>query len=107
MTRFSADTQGEAVVSASRADIWAVLTDPALVAQMTPFVRAITAAGDHWRWGLSGLKVLGAGVAEGPEGAGGGRGADLHRADGAGRAGADRVPARPAEGRGGALRGGG
>src|SRR4051795_3610904 len=63
MTRFSADTQGEAVVSASRADIWAVLTDPALVAQMTPFVRAITAAGDHWRWELSGLKVLGVGVA--------------------------------------------
>ena len=63
MTRFSADTRAEAVVSASRAEIWAVLTDPALVAEMTPFVRSITADGDHWRWELSGLKVLGVGVA--------------------------------------------
>jgi carbon monoxide dehydrogenase subunit G len=63
MTRFSADTQGDAVVSASRADIWAALTDPALVAEMTPFVRSITADGDHWRWDLTGLKVLGIGVA--------------------------------------------
>src|SRR3954452_16982884 len=63
MTRFSANTQGDAVVSASRADISVVLTDPALVAEMTPFVRSVTAEGDHWRWELSGLKVLGIGVA--------------------------------------------
>jgi len=63
MTRFSADTQGDAVVSASRADIWAALTDPALVAEMTPFVRSITADGDHWRWEMSGLDVLGVKVA--------------------------------------------
>src|SRR4051812_34862275 len=63
MTRFSAGTRAGAVVTASRADIWAVLTDPALVAELTPFVRQITADGDHWRWELSGLKVLGIGVA--------------------------------------------
>jgi carbon monoxide dehydrogenase subunit G len=63
MTRFSADTRAEAVVTASRAEIWAALTDPALVADLTPFVRRITAAGDHWRWELSGLKVLGVGIA--------------------------------------------
>ncbi|MGY2701263.1 SRPBCC family protein [Nocardioides sp. HB32] len=63
MTRFSADTRAEAVVAAHRADIWAALTDPALVAELTPFVRRITADGDHWRWELSGLTVLGVGVA--------------------------------------------
>ena len=62
MTRFSADTKAEAVVTAQRAAIWAALTDPALVAELTPFVRRITEDGDHWRWELSGLKVLGVGV---------------------------------------------
>ena len=62
MTRFSADTRAEAVVTAQRAAIWAALTDPALVAELTPFVRWITEDGDHWRWELSGLKVLGVGV---------------------------------------------
>ena len=62
MTRFSADTKAEAVVTAPRAEIWAALTDPALVAELTPFVRRITEDGDHWRWELSGLKVLGVGV---------------------------------------------
>jgi carbon monoxide dehydrogenase subunit G len=46
-----------------RVEIWAALTDPALVAELTPFVRRITADGDHWHWELSGLKVLGVGVA--------------------------------------------
>ena len=63
MTLFSAETRAEAVVTASRAEIWTALTDPALVAELTPFVRSITADGDHWRWQLSGLKVLGVGVA--------------------------------------------
>jgi carbon monoxide dehydrogenase subunit G len=63
MTRFSADTRAEAVVTAPRAEIWAALTDPALVAELTPFVRRITAVGDHWRWELTGLKILGVGVA--------------------------------------------
>lgn len=63
MTRFSADTRAQAVVAAPRAEIWAALTDPALVAEMTPFVRRITADGDHWRWEMAGLTVLGVGVA--------------------------------------------
>ena len=63
MTRFSADTRAEAIVAAPRAEIWAALTDPALVAELTPFVRRITEDGDHWRWEMSGLTVLGVGVA--------------------------------------------
>jgi carbon monoxide dehydrogenase subunit G len=62
MARFSADTRAEAVVAAPRSAIWAALTDPALVAELTPFVRRITADGDHWRWEMSGLSVLGVGV---------------------------------------------
>jgi carbon monoxide dehydrogenase subunit G len=63
MTRFSADTRAEALVAVPRAEIWAALTDPALVAELTPFVRRISAEGKHWHWELSGLKVLGVGVA--------------------------------------------
>jgi len=63
MTRFSATTRAEAVVEAPRAEIWAALTDPGLVAELTPFVRSITEDGDHWHWQLSGLKVLGIGIA--------------------------------------------
>ncbi|MEP9362915.1 SRPBCC family protein [Nocardioides sp. CN2-186] len=63
MTRFSAKTQAEAVITAGRSDVWSALTDPTLVAEMTPFVRSITADGDHWRWEMSGLKVLGVGIA--------------------------------------------
>jgi carbon monoxide dehydrogenase subunit G len=63
MTRFSAETRAEAVVAASRADIWAALTDPALVAELTPFVKSIREDGDHWLWQLSGIKVLGVGIA--------------------------------------------
>lgn len=62
MPRFSADTRAEAVVAAPRADIWAALTDPALVADLTPFVRRITEDGEHWRWEMSGLSVLGVGI---------------------------------------------
>jgi carbon monoxide dehydrogenase subunit G len=60
---FSAKTTAEAVVPHERAAIWDVLVDPALVAQMTPFVKRIDASGDHWRWSMSGLEVLGVGFA--------------------------------------------
>ena len=63
MTRFSAHTRAGAVVAAPREQIWTALTDPALVAELTPFVRTIEASGEHWRWQMGGLKVLGVGVA--------------------------------------------
>ena len=59
MTIFSAKTSARADVAAGRAEIWKALVDPALVARMTPFVRRITAEGDHWHWQLTGLDVLG------------------------------------------------
>ncbi|MDI6912343.1 SRPBCC family protein [Nocardioides sp.] len=63
MTSFSADTRAEAVVDAPRDRIWSALTDPGLVAELTPFVRSIREDGPHWCWELSGLKVLAVGVA--------------------------------------------
>jgi carbon monoxide dehydrogenase subunit G len=63
MTSFSASTHAEAVVSAPQHEVWDALVDPELMARFTPFLERITADGDHWRWQLSGLKVLGAKVA--------------------------------------------
>ena len=63
MTVFQANTHAEAVVLASQQDIWDVLVDPDLVARFTPFVKRITADGDHWRWEMGGLEVLGKSVA--------------------------------------------
>lgn len=63
MTSFSASTRAEAVVLADRQDIWDVLADPVLMARLTPFLREITAEGDHWLWQMSGLDVLGLKVA--------------------------------------------
>lgn len=63
MTRFSAVTESTAVVAAARSDIWRVLTDPDLLARLTPLLRRIDADGDRWRWQMSGLEVLGVGFA--------------------------------------------
>ncbi len=63
MASFSAKTHAEAVVLAPQQDIWAALVDPDLMARFTPFLKRITADGDHWRWEMSGLDVLGVKVA--------------------------------------------
>lgn len=62
MTRFSATNTSLAVVAASRADIWTVLTDPELLPRLTPLLRRIDTDGDLWRWHLAGLSVLGVGI---------------------------------------------
>src|SRR3954449_8987427 len=63
MTSFSASTRAEAVVLADQQDIWDPRVDPVLMARLTPFLRNITADGDHWRWEMTGLNVLGLKVA--------------------------------------------
>jgi carbon monoxide dehydrogenase subunit G len=63
MASFSASTRAEAVVLAPQRAIWDVLVDPELMARFTPFLKQITADGDHWRWEMSGLDVLGVKVA--------------------------------------------
>ena len=63
MASFSASTRAEAVVLAPQQEIWDALVDPDLMARFTPFLKRITADGDHWRWEMSGIDVLGVKVA--------------------------------------------
>jgi len=64
MTRFSAVTESDAVVAAARPAIWRALTDPDLLVRLTPLLRRIDADpdGEHWRWHMAGLEVLGVGI---------------------------------------------
>ena len=87
VTSFSAKTHAEAIVLAPQQDIWDALVDPDLMAQFTPFLKRITADGDHWRWEMSGIDV-----ARTQDRAG------VHREDGLRRARPDRLPPRPALG---------
>lgn len=57
MTSFSASTEAEAIVLATRQQIWDVLRDPDLVAELTPFVTGITERGEHWVWSMTKLPV--------------------------------------------------
>lgn len=59
MTQFSSTKTTGSVVPASRSAVWDVLTDPDLLAEMTPFLKRITADGEHWRWEMNSLDVLG------------------------------------------------
>lgn len=63
MPTFRAHTHAEAVVLAPQLEIWAALVDPTLMAELTPFLKRITADGDHWHWEMSGIDVLGLRVA--------------------------------------------
>jgi hypothetical protein len=62
MTWFSASTQSRAVVAAPRDAVWKALTDPGVVATLTPLVHHITASGDSWRWQMARVPVLGMSV---------------------------------------------
>ena len=63
MATFTATTLNREVVPAERAEIWKVLTDPTLLPQLTPYLDQITVDGDHWRWEMNKLPVLGLSVA--------------------------------------------
>ena len=62
MRSFSATTESEAVVAAPAADIWAVLTDPVLLPELTPLLTRIDADGDIWTWHMMQIKALGVGI---------------------------------------------
>jgi carbon monoxide dehydrogenase subunit G len=59
MTRFAAVTESGAVISAARRDVWDALTDPELLATLTPLLRGINADGDVWVWQLTSISALG------------------------------------------------
>lgn len=63
MTRFSSTNHSAAVVAAPRTEVWELLTDPHLLANLTPLVRRIEPDGDIWVWHMAGISGLGLEVA--------------------------------------------
>lgn len=63
MTRFQNRNVSSGDLPVSPETIWDVLTDPDLLAELTPLIKAITADGDRWCWQLSGISALGVSVA--------------------------------------------
>ncbi len=57
MTGFTATTTAEAIVLATRQEIWNVLRDADKVAAMTPFVNHIEERGEHWIWSMNRLPL--------------------------------------------------
>lgn len=62
MTRFRAHNDSTAVIKASPAQAWTILTDPQLLVQFTPNLRRIETDGDTWTWYLTRLPVLSAAI---------------------------------------------
>ncbi|ANY09150.1 SRPBCC family protein [Pseudonocardia sp. HH130630-07] len=49
-------------MTADRAAVWRVLTDPDMLPQLTPLLHRIDADGEHWRWHMVRLAVMGVGI---------------------------------------------
>lgn len=63
MNRFEVTDESAMLVPVDRQRIWDVLTDPGLLADLTPLVDRIEDHGGLWRWHLSGFSALGVEVA--------------------------------------------
>lgn len=63
MTRFQNRNVSTGDLPVTPEVIWGVLTDPGLLAELTPLIKAITADGDRWCWQLTGISALGVSVA--------------------------------------------
>ena len=63
MASFSTRNVSRAEVPAPRSAIWEVVTDPVVLARLTPLLDRISVDGDHWCWQLSGIKALGVEIA--------------------------------------------
>lgn len=63
MNRFEVTDESAMLVPADRARIWDALTDPDLLAKLTPLVDRIDDLGGRWRWHMSGFSALGVEVA--------------------------------------------
>lgn len=58
MTRFTASHETSGIVTARREAVWELLSDPAAVTRLTPFIREIEAVDDLWIWHMSGIPGL-------------------------------------------------
>ena len=63
MSRFASRNYSVAVVPTDVDALWAVLTDPDALAELTPLVARIEARGDRWSWTLVGVSALGVSAA--------------------------------------------
>ena len=63
MTAFSTRDVSTAVVNASRDDIWALVSHPATLAELTPLIDSIEQSGELWTWQLRGISALGVSIA--------------------------------------------
>lgn len=63
MTAFNSRNHSVATVPVAPEAIWDVLTDPELLAELTPLVDRIEPDGDRWAWTLAGISGLGIEVA--------------------------------------------
>ena len=59
MTWFSARNISLSTVPVRSDEIWQLITDPSMLAALTPLVRTIEATGTHWEWALNGIEALG------------------------------------------------
>jgi carbon monoxide dehydrogenase subunit G len=63
MTRFQNTIADEATITASRDRVWQALTDPDVLARLTPLLREIRTDGNRWTWYLTSIAALGVSVA--------------------------------------------
>lgn len=63
MNRFEATNHSSEVVPADRHDIWAALTDPETLTELTPMLCRIDTHGDQWVWYMLGFSALGVEIA--------------------------------------------
>lgn len=64
MTRFTTTVRTDDILDVDAAAVWAVMTDPGLLADLTPAVAEITPLdGDLWCWRMVGIDAMGISVA--------------------------------------------
>jgi len=59
VTDFRSRNRSVAMVPVAPEQVWDVLTDPPLLAALTPLIDRISARGDLWAWTLAGISGLG------------------------------------------------
>jgi carbon monoxide dehydrogenase subunit G len=62
VSQFAATVESAADVSADREAVWKALTDPDLLAELTPLLRSIRADGDTWCWSMIRIAALGVSI---------------------------------------------
>jgi carbon monoxide dehydrogenase subunit G len=58
VNRFRARNRSEAAMRSEPEAVWGVLTDPHLLARLTPYLERIDVEGDRWTWTLTRIPVL-------------------------------------------------